>query len=248
MTAMDVSEATFQAEVLDRSHQVPVVVDFWAEWCAPCRALGPVLERLADEADGSWVLAKLDVDANPNLAAAARVQSIPAVKAFKDGKIVDEFVGALPESQVRQWIEGLGPSESDRLLEEASGLESAGRPDEALALYRRVLDLEPGRAEARTATARLELAARSGQVDEAALRDRLAADPTDVGAATALADQLAAAGELAEAFDLLVGTVRLTTGDEREQARIHLLGLLDTVPPDDPRAVAARRALSLVLY
>ena len=248
MTTLDVTEADFKAEVLDRSHEVPVVVDFWASWCAPCRALGPVLEKLADEAAGDWVLARVDVDAAPDLAAAAQVQGIPAVKAFRNGRLVAEFTGALPEAQVRSWLAELGPSPADIAFEEARGLEEAGDPSGALAAYREVLNHDPGHDGAKSAVARLELAMRSHEVDEQALRARLEGDPADVDAATELADALASSGRLEEAFDLLVRTVSLTSGESRDRARRRLLGLMDMVPAEDPRVVAARRSLSLVLF
>src|SRR5687768_5579965 len=124
MSAYDVTDATFEDDVLRKSFQQTVVVDFWAAWCGACRQLTPVLERLADESP-DWVLAKVDVDANPRLSGAFGIQSIPAVKAFRDGKQVGEFMGALPESQVRKWIEGLGPSESEIVLLEAEEAEAA---------------------------------------------------------------------------------------------------------------------------
>ena len=245
---LEVSEATFRQDVLDKSHEVPVVVDFWAEWCGPCRSLGPILEKLAGEADGSWVLAKVDVDANQRLAAAAGVQGIPAVRAFKDGKQVAEFVGALPEPQVREWLKQLGPSAVDVEFEAAQLLEADGDVAGALEGYRRVLAAEPGRAEARSAIARLELAERAASVDLTELNARVAADPSDVDAALALSDAEMQTGAVESALDRLVALVRITSGDERDRVRKHLLALLETLPVDDPRALSARKALSAALF
>ena len=244
----DVSEASFEREVLQRSYETPVVVDFWAAWCGPCRTLGPILERLVREDAGAWILAKLDVDANPGIAAAFGIQGIPAVKAFRDGRQVAEFVGALPEDRVRLWLDQLGPSPATLAVSEGRAAEAAGDLERAADLYRKALADEPGHKEARAALEAAELRLRSASLDEAKLRARLDADPTDVEAASGLADLEASRGDLDAAFGLLVEVVRRTSGDERDRARVHLLRLLDTVPPDDPRAIAARRSLSLALF
>ena len=245
---LDVTDATFERDVLDRSFDLPVVVDFWAAWCAPCRALGPVLERLAAEADGRWTLAKVDVDANPRVAAALRIQGIPAVKAFVDGRQVAEFTGALSEADVRRWLEQFGPSPADDAAAEGAEAEARGDTDAAAAAYRRALDLHPGHPEAKAGLARVELGERTSGADEDALRARLAAAPADVDAACALADLEFARGDVEGALGRLVELVRATAGDERDRARVRLLALLDTLPPGDRRAVEARRALSLVLF
>jgi len=247
-SVFEVTEASFEEDVLQRSHDTPVVVDFWAEWCGPCRVLGPVLERLAHEADGAWVLAKLDVDSNPYVSQMFGIQGIPAVWGFKGGRPVARFVGALPEDQVREWLTQLGPTPGDVAVAEGRDAEARGDLEGAAAAYRRALQEEPGNSEARSALERLELGLRSESLDEASLRARLDADPADVEAAIGLADLEAARGALDRAFDLLLGVVRATAGDEREGARRHLLKLLDTVPADDPRAMSARRSLSLALF
>ncbi len=139
---LDVNEQDFATAVLQRSEDVPVVVDFWAPWCGPCRVLGPVLERLATEMQGAWVLAKVNVDANQRLAAQFGVQGIPAVKAFRNGKVVDQFTGALPESQVRTWLKKLVPSDAERLSEVAARLE-AENLQAAVDQYRQALQVDP---------------------------------------------------------------------------------------------------------
>jgi putative thioredoxin len=140
---VEVNERDFQAQVVERSRTTPVVVDFWAPWCGPCRTLGPTLERLANEAKGDWVLAKINVDNNPRLAQAFQVQGIPAVKAFRDGQVVEEFAGALPESQVRTWLKRVVPAASDGLVAAAAALEQRD-PAEAAARYRLALGEDPG--------------------------------------------------------------------------------------------------------
>lgn len=139
---IDVTEAAFEAEVIDRSYDVPVLVDFWAPWCGPCRALSPVLERLASEADGRWVLAKLNTDENPGISAGFRITSIPTVIAFVEGEPVNAFMGALPEAQIRAFIDSVIPSEADRLAEGAMASEASDDLAAAEAGYRAALALE----------------------------------------------------------------------------------------------------------
>ena len=247
MSAYEVTDATFEDEVLRKSFQQTVVVDFWAAWCGPCRALTPVLEKLADESP-DFVLAKVDVDANPRLSGAFGIQSIPAVKAFRDGKQVGEFLGALPEHQVRKWLEGLGPSEGELVLVGAEEAEAAGRLDEARQGYERALKEEPGLFAARSGLARVDLALRVADLDAAALAARAEADPSDLDAVLGLADVDAAAGRHEQAFGRLIETIRLTSDEGREKVRKHLLNLFDTLPADDPRVLSSRRDLSMALF
>lgn len=136
---IDVNEATFETDVIARSRQAPVVVDFWAPWCGPCRMLGPILEKLAREANGAWQLVKINTDQNPRVAGRYNIQGIPAVKAFRDGKVVAEFVGALPEPQVRQFIARLGAAPAGSADDAGAGLLAARRWAEAEAAYRKTL-------------------------------------------------------------------------------------------------------------
>ena len=230
---IDVTDATFEDLVVKRSHDVPVVVDLWAPWCGPCRTLGPILESLEAESDGKWDLAKVNVDENPAVSSAFRVQSIPAVFAVVGGKAVDSFIGALPEHQVRQWLEQFVPAETeiDRLV--AAGDEAS---------LRQAVELEPGNERAVVALAELLVA--GGSSEEAlALLERVP-ETAEVRRVAALARVGTGAGsEVTAELDSLLDRVK---GDE--EARQRFVDLLEVLGPDDPRTAEYRRALTARLF
>jgi putative thioredoxin len=254
----DVTDATFQRDVIEGSGLRPVVVDFWAEWCAPCRSLGPVLESLAAEKSGAFLLGKLDVDRNPEVAQGFQVRSIPAVKAFVDGQVVDEFTGALPEPQVRGWIESLLPTGADRLCAEAAEAEAAGRLDSAEDTYRRALEADPLHPGARLGLART--LASGGRYDEA--RELAAALMPDPEAARVMARVRVAGwgsgdevGPLAEARssaargewrDSLEAMLRLVpAGPEAREAMLDIFAVLGD---EDPLTKEYRPKLASALF
>jgi len=252
---IDVTEATFQLEVAERSLTTPVVIDFWAEWCGPCKQLSPVLERLAVEGGGSWVLAKIDVDANPRLAQAFQVQSIPMVYAVVGGRPVDAFAGVVPETQLRQWIDAilkLGGVEMDAPVDpritEADDALMSGDLDEAEQAYKKILAESPADAAAEAGLAHVELARRVRGVDPNKALLAAEAAPDDIDAQLLAADIQVLAGEAQAAYTRLVDLVRRSSGEDRERVRKHLVSLFTVAEPDDPAVSAARRALASALY
>ncbi|GAA4131779.1 tetratricopeptide repeat protein [Actinomadura keratinilytica] len=269
---VDVTDQTFNAEVVDRSRTVPVLVDFWAEWCGPCKQLGPILEKLANEAAGQWVLAKVDIDANPQLAAYMQqmgVRGIPFVAVVVGGQLLPFLNGAAPEPQVRQALDQLfdalrkegilpeapaggaaatGESAAGQVYGEAEEALQRGDLDGAKAAFQRVLDRNPRDEGAKRGLVLVEVSRRVRGVDaQGALRDA-EAKPDDVQAQLLAADVEAVSGRIDAAFDRLLGAVRRTAGDDRDAVRKHLVELFELLPPDDPRVGKARRSLQAALF
>ncbi len=295
-TVIEVTEETFNTDVVARSRSVPVILDLWAEWCGPCKQLSPVLEKLAEEADGAWILAKVDVDANPQLSAALQVQSIPMVVAVIAGQIADGFLGALPEAQVRDWLDqvmgvaaqlGLQPQagaaadEADPSAQAAEGGQpgDGGQPggmpayadgaagaqarsamaaaqaamergdlDAAAAEFERVLATHPGDPVATMGVQQVGLIRRVESYDQAKARRDADEHPDDAEAQARVADIDMAMGKIEASFERLLDTIRRTSGDERDIARKHLIGLFEIFPPKDPRVAKARATLSSLLF
>ncbi|WP_030169536.1 tetratricopeptide repeat protein [Spirillospora albida] len=270
---VDVTDQTFNTEVVERSQTVPVLVDFWAEWCGPCKQLGPILEKLAGEAAGRWVLAKVDIDANPQLGAYMQqmgVRGIPFVAVVVGGQLLPFLNGAAPEAQVRQAIdqlfealrqEGILPDAPEGAAPE-DGAQPAAPPVHAAAEaalqrgdltaaraeFQRILDQDPRDEHARQGLALVGLSLRVQALDAARVIQDAADKPGDVQAQIDASDVEMMGGRVDEAFARLLGAVRASAGDDRDAARRHLLSLFELLPADDPRITKARRALQSALF
>ena len=272
----DVDAANFPQEVLQRSREVPVVVDFWAAWCQPCQILGPILERVAADANGAFELVKVDTDANQDIAAQYGVQGIPTVVAFRDGAVADTFTGVLPEEAVRAWIEGILPTELDLMVDQARTAQLSDDGVTAEHILRQVLEHKPDHSEAGTSLAsllidrgetdealivlgklvpdaevdRLQSAARlkaSSGHDLADLEERLAADPQNEEMRIELAMALAARAEYEPALDRLLSVVR-DKGVLKDDARTAMLDIFGVLGDDHPLTLTYRRQLASALF
>jgi putative thioredoxin len=287
---IDVTDETFNTDVVARSRTVPVILDLWADWCGPCKQLSPILEKLTTEGNGAFVLAKVDVDANPQLSAALQVQSIPMVVAVVAGQVADGFLGAMPEAQVREWLAqvmrvadqlglqppagsavagdagqddagtqqptqlppdypgGYGDAGTNAVFIEAQEAMERGDMDSAAAAFEKVLASSPGDPVATMGLGQVNLIRRVEGYDEAVVRREADAQPGDPIAQAKMADIDLARGRIEASFDRLLETIGRTSGDERDKARQHLVGLFDIFPPRDPRVAKARARLSSLLF
>jgi putative thioredoxin len=274
---IDVSEADFEYEVVSYSQKTPVVVDYWAEWCGPCKMLGPILEKLAQEGQGEFRLAKVNVDENPNLAVRFNVRSIPSVKAFRDGKVVAEFVGAQPEARVRDFIRALAPSSADLLMEKANSFVEMQEWPGAEGAFRQALEEKPGDPPALLGLAKSLLAQGIGDDALFVLEDfpasrefaqaeqliplaealsRFQAENLDYGgepedmleAAFRQALRLISRGNIPAAIDGLLDILRQDKNFQAGQARKALLGLFEILGADNPQTRQYRSELASILF
>ncbi len=272
----DVDEMTFEREVIQKSSEKTVVVDFWAAWCGPCRMLGPVLERLAQEPDSNFVLAKVDVDANPGLAMRFGVQGIPAVKAFRDGQVAGEFVGAQPEPRVRQFIKEVAPNDRDAAADSVGRLLADRRWSEAAELYRQSLEKNPADLEARLGLSKALIGQGKACRAKAYLAD-LQQEPSMMNQAQQLmplaeylcsvaekgdenaevtvleaqyrqAARLLSQGKIAPAMDGLLDVLRSNKNYRDGQVREVMLGVFELLGDEDPLTTAYRREMASVLF
>jgi putative thioredoxin len=278
---VEVNEENFENAVLDRSQQVPVLVDFWAPWCGPCKVLGPVLEKLADEYAGEFILAKINVDENPGIAGAFSIQGIPAVKLFRDGDLASEFTGALPEAAVRQFLSQFLPNAQDKQAQEAEDLAQEGKTAEAKTLYEALLAADPnyGRAllglgqlamaagdtagaleqldkislvanerkEADRLIAKLKLQS-GGAQDEAALRAKVKAEPSNLQLRYDLAQTLAGLEKYDDALGEFLAIVKADRQFQDDGARKAMIQIFEVIGSDDPLTDKYRTELAAVLF
>jgi putative thioredoxin len=259
---VEVGDATFEEVVIEGSKERPVVVDLWADWCGPCKSLGPILERVAEQRQGAFVLAKLDIDANrvgQELLAAVQSQGIPTVVAFRDGAPVSMFIGAYPEEAVNDFVDSILPTEAARLADEAEAQVAAGDVPAAEQDFRDALAKDPDNAEAKVGLARI-LASRGEHEAARELVAPLSPDPeaervlstirvaewgdTDEAGTLAAAKRLAAKGRWREALDGMIGSLQ----DDREAARAAMLDVLSVLGDDDPLVSEYRRRLASALF
>jgi putative thioredoxin len=270
----DVTEATFERDVIQLSRQKPVVVDFWAPWCGPCRMLGPILERLAAEPGATWALAKINTDQNQNISMRFGIHGIPAVKAFRDGKVINEFVGAQPEPRVRQFLKAIAPTAADTGLEGANQLLANRKWAEAETAFRGLTNQEPGNTAARLGLARALLYQGKGCAAESALQGfpvspeygqaeklrplaqylcqmsngRATGKETGIAADYRLVAQMLGQGQIAAALYNLLAVLRQDKNYENGRAKEVMLGVFELLGERDPLTQEYRRQLAAVLF
>ena len=268
VVVFDVQEINFQAEVLNRSAQVPVILDLWSPRSPQCATLTQILEKLAYEADGAWVLAKIEVDTNPRIAQALQLQAIPTVIAVVNGELVPMFEGPMPEPSIRQLLAQLmviaqeagltpaGATSGDAADETAEDSRydvafvaiDAGDWDAADAAYRDILATDPNDEDAKLGLAQVELMRRTDGIDPVAVIAEADASPADLRLASLAADVEVFEGRVEEAFARLIELVRNSVGDDKAAARDHLVGLFNLIGDADPRVIKARTALANALF